>query len=68
MRLWLLSAALVLFASGCLVQDVDLEGKACSTTHPCEEGYQCVAGKCLSPDHVPAADCGAPDAGAHDGG
>lgn len=74
MRRRLLIAVVVLASAGCLVQDVNLEGKGCSTNHPCSEGYQCVAGQCLLPEHVPAADAGSdagsscPDGGPADAG
>jgi hypothetical protein len=49
---WLL---IVLFGgfSGCVLSDMDVEGKACSSARPCPSGYQCViiensVGVCMS--------------------
>ena len=67
MRAWLVVAALTL--SGCVLDDLDLEGRPC----PCSDGYQCVdaggEGVCASEaDSGTGPDAGAGDASRRDGG
>ncbi|OJH42455.1 spherulation-specific family 4 protein [Cystobacter ferrugineus] len=63
----------LLLTSGCLVQNIDEEGRACDAEHPCSAGRSCVDGVCLA--HVtPASDGGdggpseQGDGGSTDGG
>ena len=44
--------------AACSVQINDYRGRACDMTHPCVDGWTCVAGTCQSGDGGPASDGG----------
>ena len=59
MNRFVLGCALIgsmLVVTGCLLDEVEMAGKACDATHACLETYSCVDGACTIEANEPSAD------------